>query len=123
MLLHERFNNKDAVELFNEALQQDPKNAQAIYGLAMVSADGFDDKAHGVAAKAIELDPKLVEAHELLASLALEDDETDEGGEQRRMRRWRLIRMRWMRWRSCGGGVDWRTRMPTRMRGWRRSRR
>ena len=29
------------------------------------------------AAKAIELDPKLVEAHELLASLALEDDDTE----------------------------------------------
>jgi tetratricopeptide (TPR) repeat protein len=29
MLLHERFNNTDAVGLFNEALQRDPNNAQA----------------------------------------------------------------------------------------------
>ena len=32
-------------DLFNEALEQDPKNARAYLGLAMVSADGFDNKA------------------------------------------------------------------------------
>ncbi len=73
LLLHERFNNKEAVDLFNEALQQDPKNAQAYLGLAVVSADGFDSKAAEYAAKAFELDPKLVEAHELMANLALEN--------------------------------------------------
>jgi cellulose synthase operon protein C len=72
-LLHERFNNKDAADLFNEALQKDPKNAQAYLGLALVSADGFDNKAVEEAKKALELDPKLVEAHELMAKLALED--------------------------------------------------
>jgi tetratricopeptide (TPR) repeat protein len=72
-LLHERFNNKDAADLFNEALQRDPKNAQAYLGLALVSADGFDNKAVEEAKKALELDPKLVEAHELMARLALED--------------------------------------------------
>src|ERR1700712_3305794 len=41
MLLHERFNNKDAVGLFQEALQRDPNNARAYLGLAIVSADGF----------------------------------------------------------------------------------
>src|ERR1700760_1439767 len=45
MLLHERFNNSDAVGLFQEALQRDPKNAHAYLGLALVSADGFDGKA------------------------------------------------------------------------------
>jgi tetratricopeptide (TPR) repeat protein len=59
-LLHERFNNKDAADLFNEALERDPKNAQAYLGLALVSADGFDSKAVQWAAKALELDPKLV---------------------------------------------------------------
>ena len=44
-LLHERFNNTDAEDLFKEALQRDPKNAQAYLGLALVSADGFDSKA------------------------------------------------------------------------------
>ena len=44
-LLHERFNNTDADALFKEALESDPKNAQAYLGMALVSADGFDEKA------------------------------------------------------------------------------
>src|ERR1700682_5091206 len=76
-LMHERFNNTDAANLFKEALQKDPKNAQAFYGLALVSADGFDSKALEYTGKALELDPKQVEAHELKANLLLED--SDEG--------------------------------------------
>jgi cellulose synthase operon protein C len=75
-LLHERFNNTDAEDLFNEALKIDPNNAPAYVGLALVSADGFDDKAVVYDFKAIALDPKLVEARELMASLALEDSDT-----------------------------------------------
>jgi tetratricopeptide (TPR) repeat protein len=78
LLLHERFNNKEAVDLFNEALQQEATNAQAYLGLALVSADGFDSKATEYAAKALALDPKLVEAHELMANLALENADTQE---------------------------------------------
>jgi tetratricopeptide (TPR) repeat protein len=74
-LMHERFNNTDAANLFKEALEKDPKNAQAYYGLALVSADGFDSKALEYASKALELDPKLVEAHELRANLLLEDSD------------------------------------------------
>jgi len=77
-LLHERFNNGDAEGLFKEALSHDPKNAQAYLGLALVSADGFDSKAIQWCARAIELDPKLAEAHELMANLALEDSVRDE---------------------------------------------
>ena len=76
MLLHERFNNTDAEQLFKEALQRDPKDAQAYLGLALVSADGFDSKAIEWTSKALELDPKLVPAHELAAKLALEDSDT-----------------------------------------------
>ncbi|HEX4642147.1 MAG TPA: tetratricopeptide repeat protein [Candidatus Acidoferrales bacterium] len=75
-LMHARFNNTEADTLFGEALQRDPKNALAYYGLALVSADGFDSKAIEYTKKAIELDPKLYEAHELLASLQLEDSDT-----------------------------------------------
>lgn len=77
-LLHERFSNADAEDLFKEALAKDPKNAQAYLGLALVSADGFDSKAIEWAGKALELDPKLVEAHELMAGLALEDSDTEQ---------------------------------------------
>jgi tetratricopeptide (TPR) repeat protein len=76
MLMHERSNNKDASDLFNEALQRDPKNAHAYLGLALVSADGFDNKAGDYAIKALSLDAKLVEANELLAELALENNDT-----------------------------------------------
>jgi len=77
-LLHERFNNNDAEALFKEALQRDPKNAQAYLGLALVSADGFDNAAIQWDQRALELDPTLVEAHELMANLALEDSDADE---------------------------------------------
>ena len=76
-LMHERFNNTDAANLFNEALEKDPKNAQAYYGLALVSADGFDSKAVEWTAKALVLNPKLVEAHELMATLLLEDSDEE----------------------------------------------
>jgi len=82
LLFHERFNNKDAADLFQEALMRDPKNAQAYLGMAIVSADGFDNKAVAEAKKALELDPKLVEAHELLANLNLEDSDTKAAGEE-----------------------------------------
>jgi tetratricopeptide (TPR) repeat protein len=77
MLLHQRFNNTDAVGLFQEALKKDPKNAQAYLGLAIVSADGFDGKAKDYVSQALVLDPKLVEAHEFAANLALEDADTE----------------------------------------------
>jgi tetratricopeptide (TPR) repeat protein len=74
-LLHERFNPTEAAHLFEEALQRDPKRADAYVGLALVSGDGFDGKAREYIDKAIQLDPTLVEAHEVLADLALEDSE------------------------------------------------
>jgi cellulose synthase operon protein C len=77
MLLHERFNNVEAAGLFREALAKEPTNAEAYLGLAIVSADGFDGKAVEYAARAVELNPKLAEAHELMANLALENDDRD----------------------------------------------
>ena len=73
-LLHERFNESEAVDLFREALAADPANAQAYVGLALVSASGFDGKTGDYLTKAAELDPKSAEPHELLANLALEND-------------------------------------------------
>jgi cellulose synthase operon protein C len=81
-LLHERFNDTDADNLFKEALARDPQDAQAYLGLALVSADGFDNAAIQWGAKALELDPKLVEAHELMANLALEDSDTTQAVRQ-----------------------------------------
>ena len=78
LLLHERFNNKEADDLFAEALKLDPSSAEAYLGLATVSADGFDNKAAEYTAKALALDPKLVAAHEFAANLALENAKTEE---------------------------------------------
>lgn len=80
MLLHERFNDGDAGDLFHEALAKDPANAKAYLGLAIISADSFDGQAAAYAAKAIALDPKLAEAHELLSDLALTNDDRDAAG-------------------------------------------
>ena len=74
-LLHDRFNDSDASDLFREALAKDPSSADAYVGLAIVSADGFDGKAVEYLTKAIELNPKLAEPHELMADLALENDD------------------------------------------------
>lgn len=75
MLLHERFNNKDAADLFREALAQDSTNVEAYLGLAIISIDNFDGQAMFYTSKALELDPKRVHAHELAASIALEHDD------------------------------------------------
>lgn len=77
ILLHERFNNSDSADLFREALGKDPKNAQAYFGLATLSADSFDGRTAENALKALALDPKLFEAHELLADVALINDDHD----------------------------------------------
>ena len=77
-MLHERFNDQDAMDLFKEALAKDPNDAQAYFGLAEVSAGGFSDGAVEFARKALQFNPQLTEAHELLASLALEDSQPDQ---------------------------------------------
>jgi tetratricopeptide (TPR) repeat protein len=76
-LFLERFNKAEAGKLFQEALALDEKNAAAYLGLALVAADGYSVKAVEYAQKAIEIDPKLVEAQELLAFVALEDNDVD----------------------------------------------
>ena len=73
-LLLERFNRADAAALFQEALEIKKDHAGALLGLALVAADGFEGKAAELAHEALKADPKLLEAQELLARLALEDN-------------------------------------------------
>jgi len=77
LLLHERFNDADAADLFHEALQKNPSNAEAYIGLARVSADSFDGQATAYLRKATALDPGRADAHELMAQLALENGDRD----------------------------------------------
>jgi tetratricopeptide (TPR) repeat protein len=81
-LFLERFNNEEANGLFNEALKIDPNNAQAYLGLAQVEAEGYSQEAVKSAQKAADLDPKLYQAHEQLAFLALEDDNENLAGQE-----------------------------------------
>jgi len=73
-LLLERFNPQDADGLFDEALGIKPDHAGALLGKALVAAENFEGKAAALAKAAIDADPTLVEAQELLARLALEDN-------------------------------------------------
>jgi tetratricopeptide (TPR) repeat protein len=81
-LFFERFNNEEAHNLFEEALKIDDKNAQAYLGVAEVETEGFSQNAVKAAQKAANLDPKLYEAHEQLAFLALEDNDEDTAAKQ-----------------------------------------
>jgi tetratricopeptide (TPR) repeat protein len=63
----------DAADWFNKALEIKEDYAPAILGLALVAEDGFEGRAAELAKRALTLDPKLAEAQELLARVALED--------------------------------------------------
>jgi tetratricopeptide (TPR) repeat protein len=76
-LFLERFNKAEAMSLFKEALEIDGNHAGALLGLALVASEGFDKQAVEYATKALESDPKLLEAQELLAFLALEDNDIE----------------------------------------------
>ncbi len=65
----------DAAGLFNEALEIKKDCAGAYMGLALVADESFGASAPELAQTALKLDPKLVEAQELLARLALEDND------------------------------------------------
>jgi Flp pilus assembly protein TadD len=84
MLFHERFNDQDAGELLTEALEQDPKCAEALLGVAQIGAANYDDKAEKYLNDAIAADPKMVEAHELLADLLLANSEPEEAVKEAR---------------------------------------
>jgi tetratricopeptide (TPR) repeat protein len=77
LLFMERFNPADAEGLFEEALKIDDKDAQAYLAMSRVETEGYSQGAVKDAQKAADLDPKLYEAHEQLAYLALEDNNED----------------------------------------------
>ena len=74
----------DAKDLFAEALEIKQDHAGALLGLALVAAGNFDHRAAELAHKALENDPGLLEAQELLARLALEDSDSPKAAEEAR---------------------------------------
>ncbi|MCU1237810.1 MAG: Tetratricopeptide 2 repeat protein [Candidatus Solibacter sp.] len=72
----------DAADLFKEALEIKKDHAGALMGMALVSAENFEARAGELAKKALEIDPKLTEAQEMLARLALEDNDNAKATEE-----------------------------------------
>ena len=65
---------KEANDLFNEALALQKDHSGALLGLAILASENYEAKAADLAKRALAGDPKLLEAQELLARLALEDN-------------------------------------------------
>lgn len=65
----------DAAKLFQEAIEADSSYAPAYLALARIMAESYDKTAIDLAHQALQRDPKLTEARELLAYLALEDND------------------------------------------------
>ena len=78
----EHYQPSDAAKLFAEAAAIDPNYAPAYLGLAKVFAQRFDKRAIDLAQEALQHDPKLAAAHELLAYLALEDSDQKKAAEE-----------------------------------------
>jgi tetratricopeptide (TPR) repeat protein len=72
----------DAQDLFAEALQIKKDHAGALMGLALVASEKFEGRAGDLAKRALEIDPKLLEAQELLARIALEDNNNPKAAEE-----------------------------------------
>ena len=72
----------DAQDLFGEALEIKKDHAGALLGLALIASENYEARAVDLARKALESDPKLVEAQELLAYLALEDNDNAKAAEE-----------------------------------------
>jgi tetratricopeptide (TPR) repeat protein len=78
----ERAQPADADALFKEALALRADFAPALLGQALIAADRFSPGASELAQKALAADPKLLEAQELLARIALENNERQKAAEQ-----------------------------------------
>ena len=81
-LLLEKYNNQEAQEVFQEALQRDPLSAQALLGLARSQHFDHSPEAQETVERALEINPNLVEARVFLAQLLLESEQYAEAIEQ-----------------------------------------
>lgn len=79
---YDHYQPADAAQLFGEALEINENDADALLGLALVASQTFEAKAVQLAESALKNDPKLVEAQELIAFLALEDVDEARAAEQ-----------------------------------------
>lgn len=78
----EHWQPDEADGLFDEALKLKPDHAGALLGKALIAAGNYDHAAAALARRALASDPRLVEAQELLARLALEDNDNPKAIEE-----------------------------------------
>ena len=77
-LFLEKHNRAEAVRSYRAALQGDRRNPEAWAGLARALADENAATARELAGRALGLNASLVEAHLVLADLALDEDKREE---------------------------------------------
>jgi tetratricopeptide (TPR) repeat protein len=82
LLYLEHYQPGDAAKLFAEAIVLDANFASAYLGVARAAAQGYDRRAPEAAEQALQHDPNLYQAHELLAYLALEDSDPKKATEE-----------------------------------------
>ncbi len=82
LLYLDHYQPGDAAKLFAEAIVADGNDAPAYLGLARAAAQGFDKRAPEAAEQALQHDPKLYQARELLAYLALEDNDPKKAADE-----------------------------------------
>jgi predicted Zn-dependent protease len=73
---------KEANDLFIEALAINKEQPGALLGLAILASENYEAKAADLAKRALAADPKLLEAQELVARLALEDNNNAKATEE-----------------------------------------
>lgn len=74
----------EAKELFAEAIGLRAEYAPALLGMALVAGEQFESEAIKNAERALRADPKLYEAHEVIARVRLEDGSPDKAAEAAR---------------------------------------
>ncbi len=77
----EHWQPSEARDLFKEAVEIKEDYAPALLGLALVAGEQFEGEAIKNAEKALKADPKLYEAHEVIARVHLEDGSAPKASE------------------------------------------
>ena len=74
-LMLEKHNPGDAGGLFEEALAANPNETRALLGLAALAAESWNNEQADPLAKALAINPSLIDAHLLAARVRIEEDD------------------------------------------------
>ena len=82
LMLLERGRAGDAQSAIEDALKLNALDPQAMLAMALVLSEGYDGQATQFAEKALQADPKLYQARELIARIRLEDNDPEKAIEE-----------------------------------------